>query len=106
MRTTRLSAMFVNRKSRDFIGGADADRTRDLLNAIQFPPAAHTIPAQLIPRNTGDSAFSSWAFLVLVVKGFRTKIRTILRSQRLGGTEPRGLCQGSEPLPRTASKVG
>src|SRR5216684_5940105 len=24
--------MFVNRKSLDFIGGADADRTRDLLN--------------------------------------------------------------------------
>src|SRR6266851_7535142 len=71
--TTARPTMFNKRKVRDFIGGADADRTRDLLNAIHLTSAAHTKPAQQIPRNTGDPAFLSWAFLVLVARGFRTK---------------------------------
>src|ERR1700683_523990 len=84
-------------------GGADADRTRDLLNAIHFTSAAHTKPAQQIPRNTAIPRFflgPFWCWLRGVFGQSSDNSRTV---KRLGRTELRELSHGCEPLCGSAS---
>ncbi len=104
--TTARPTMFNKRKVRDFTGGADADRTRDLLNAIRFHAATGSNKTQESPIKIERSRLSFWGLLEPVVKGFRTAFGQFSSVKRLGRSGSGELSHGREPLCRSASRMG
>src|SRR5580658_10275052 len=75
-------------------GGADADRTRDLLNAIRFHAPTSSKAKQETPIEIEVTRTSSWVSLEPVAQGSRTKGGHFSDSNRLFVMPIAGECTG------------
>src|SRR5271155_3261162 len=98
--------MSENRKDLNFVGGADADRTRDLLNAIRFHALTSSKPKQETPIEIVVSCTVSWVSLEPVAPGSRTKGGHFTHSNRLFVMTIAGECSALWPRIFTSRHAG
>src|SRR5258707_9519172 len=97
--------MFENRKRLAITGGADADRTRDLLNAIRFRALTSSKAKQETPIEIVVSCTLSWVSLEPVALGSRTKGGHFSDSNWLFVRPIAGECSGLWPLIFTSKRA-